>query len=105
MPTYVYSATPPEPATHPAPLPVNPCDVCSGTFEVVQRMSEDALTKCPKCGGSIQRVIMAPNLNGAGTVKKPSADRLAKAGFTQYKRVGKGNYEKSFGSGPSSLQP
>jgi putative FmdB family regulatory protein len=101
MPTYVYSATPPEPPAQPAAT----CDVCSGTFEVVQRMSEDALTKCPKCGGAIQRVIMAPNLNGAGTVKKPSADRLAKAGFTQYKRVGKGNYEKSFGSGPESLQP
>ena len=97
MPTYVYG-----------PNPVGEkrdCDVCAGTFETTQRMSEDALTKCPKCGKEIQRIIMAPNLNGAGAMKKPSDDRLAKAGFTQYKKKGKGYYEKTFGGGPSSLAP
>ena len=97
MPTYVYSATG-------SPQTRN-CDVCSGNFEVVQRMADEALTKCPKCGGPVQRVIMAPNLNGAGAIKKPSEDRLAKAGFTQYKKVGKGAYEKTFGGGPTTLSP
>jgi len=99
MPTYVYTATPTDNATP------NACDVCSGTFEIVQRMSENALTQCPKCGAAVERVILAPNLSNAGAVKKPSDKRLAQAGFTQYKKSGKGYYEKSFGSGPSSLQP
>lgn len=92
MPTYVYTSK-----------VKSTCDVCSENFEVVQRMSDEALTKCPTCGGKIERVIMAPNLNGAGAMKKPTNDRMAKAGFTQYKRKGKGYYEKSFGQGPSDL--
>jgi len=98
MPTYVYS---PKGAGNVA----RNCDVCCGTFEVVQRMADEALTACPKCGAEIERVICAPNLNGAGRFKKPSEASLAKAGFTQYKKKGKGYYEKSFGSGPSSLNP
>ena len=94
MPTYVYAAKG-EPRE---------CDVCCASFEIVQKMSEDALTQCPKCGKEIERVITAPNLNGVGMMmRKPTDDRMAKAGFTQYKRKGKGYYEKSFGRGPGSL--
>ena len=74
-------------------------------FELVQRMAEDALTACPTCGAPIERVISAPNVNGAGRVQKPSDAQLARAGFTQYKKSGKGYYEKTFGAGPSSLNP
>jgi putative FmdB family regulatory protein len=98
MPTYVYG---PKGAGKGA----RSCDVCCGTFEIVQRMSDAALTVCPKCGADVERVILAPNLNGAGKFKKPTDDRLAKAGFTQYKKKGKGYYEKSFGSGPQTLNP
>ena len=101
MPTYVYSA----PAASGEPAIKAACEVCSVHFEIVQKMSDDALTHCPKCGGPVERIIMAPNLNGAGKYKKPSDDRLAKAGFTQYKRSGKGHYEKSFGKGPTNLAP
>lgn len=96
MPTYVYGPTNGDKRT---------CDVCSGSFEIVQRMVEDALTKCPKCGAEVQRIIMAPNLSGAGAMKKPTDANLARAGFTQYKKKGNGYYEKSFGSGPSALHP
>jgi putative FmdB family regulatory protein len=81
------------------------CEQCGKPFELVQRMSDDALTACPKCGRAIERVIMAPNLNGAGRYQKPTEKQLSQSGFTQYKRKGKGYYEKSFGSGPSSLHP
>ena len=94
MPTYVYAPKGAE----------RTCDVCSGSFEYVQRMSDDALKACPKCGGAVERVITAPNLNGVGLMaRKPTADRMAKAGFTQYKKHGKGYYEKQFGQGPSTL--
>jgi len=33
------------------------CEKCAHEFEEVQRMTEDALTICPKCKASIYRVI------------------------------------------------
>ncbi|HEY3323529.1 MAG TPA: zinc ribbon domain-containing protein [Planctomycetota bacterium] len=97
MPTYVYRAVL-------KPHEKRPCEVCGGKdFEIVQRMADDALSQCPKCGGEVQRVITLPGLSGAGKVKKPSESSMAQAGFTQYKRCGKGYYEKSFGQGPTSL--
>jgi putative FmdB family regulatory protein len=81
------------------------CGQCAKPFELIQRMADEALSKCPKCGKPIERVIQAPNLNGAGKVKNPSDKQLARSGFTQYKKKGKGYYEKSFGSGPSTLHP
>lgn len=98
MPTYVYAPKLEKDETR-------SCDACSGTFEVIQKMSDDSLTKCPKCGGAVERVITPPNLNGVGFMsRKPSAKRMEQAGFVQYKRQGKGYYEKQFGKqGPSTL--
>ena len=84
---------------------VRDCDMCFEQFEIVQRMVEDALSTCPKCGKAIERIVTAPNLNGVGRVQKPSDAQLARSGFTQYKKQGKGHYEKTFGSGPSTLTP
>lgn len=99
MPTYVYRSVEPKASKK------KNCELCAQDFEVVQKMSEDALSACPKCGAAVERVIFAPNLNGAGRVKQPSEAQLARSGFTQYKRKGKGYYEKSFGQGPTSLNP
>jgi putative FmdB family regulatory protein len=33
------------------------CDRCERTFEVRQRISEDPLTTCDRCGGPIRRLI------------------------------------------------
>ena len=97
MPTYVYAAKLEKDENR-------NCDACSGQFELIQKMSDESLTKCPSCGGAVERVIMAPNLNGVGFMaKKPSTKRMEQAGFTQYKRHGKGYYEKQFGQGPSAL--
>ena len=98
MPTYVYG---PKPGRTQSGI----CPVCSAQFETVQRMSDEALTKCPQCGGEVVRLITAPNLGGVGMVRKPSESTLSQAGFTQYKRQGKGYYEKSFGAGPDALHP
>lgn len=99
MPVYVYRAVKSSPSAARA------CELCANDFELIQKMADDTLTGCPKCGAAIERVISAPNLNGAGKYKAPSESQLSKSGFTQYKRKGKGYYEKSFGSGPSSLHP
>ena len=41
------------------------CKDCGYQFEIKQRITEDALTECPKCGGRIERMIF-----GAGIVFK-----------------------------------
>lgn len=43
------------------------CKDCKHTFETVQSMMEDALTDCPKCDGSIFRVISAAGITFKGS--------------------------------------
>ncbi len=43
MPTYVYA-----------------CQQCEDRTEVFQRMSDDPLSTCEKCGGSLRRVLFPP---------------------------------------------
>lgn len=44
------------------------CDKCGKTFEKFQKMSDEALKACPKCGGSVQRLIGS----GGGIIFKGS---------------------------------
>jgi putative FmdB family regulatory protein len=43
VPTYVYA-----------------CRECDDRTEVIQKMSDDPLTTCEKCGGSLRRVLFPP---------------------------------------------
>ena len=43
MPTYVYA-----------------CRDCDDRLEVVQKMSDNPLSECDKCGGSLRRVLFPP---------------------------------------------
>ena len=36
------------------------CHYCKQGFEIIQRMTESALTLCPKCKNRISRVLFAP---------------------------------------------
>ena len=44
------------------------CDECGASFEVMQKMSEDPLTECEKCGGSLRKVMhpVAIHFKGSG---------------------------------------
>lgn len=33
------------------------CSDCGNEFEIFQKMSEDPLKECPKCGGKVKRLI------------------------------------------------
>ena len=58
----------------PTPLPPSPamptyeyrCADCSHEFECFQRMSDEPVSICPECGGSVERLISA----GAGLLFK-----------------------------------
>jgi putative FmdB family regulatory protein len=47
------------------------CNHCSHRFETRQKMSEEPLTICPKCGGHIRRVLFAAGIvfKGSGFYK------------------------------------
>lgn len=78
------------------------CEHCVKGFDCLQRMNDAPLEVCPQCGAPIERRLSAPNvaMGGAHLLKE---DRAAKAGFTQYKRIGKGTYEKTAGKGPQHI--
>jgi putative FmdB family regulatory protein len=77
------------------------CEQCASGFEVIQKLSEQPLVLCPSCHNSVQRKISRPNLTSpAPSLKKGD---LEKHGFTQFKKVEKGVYEKTAGKGPDFI--
>ena len=74
----------------------------TGVLERMQRMTDDALTSCPVCGKPIQRMISVPAKPGKWN-SKLSPSSLAEKGFTQYKRMGDGEYRKTAGAGPETI--
>ncbi len=72
------------------------CETCREPFERMQKRSEPKLTECPDCGAAVERLL---NGVGVGKSKALAKKHLEKAGFTQYSRAGKGEYERTSGSG------
>jgi putative FmdB family regulatory protein len=90
MPIYEYKAK-----------PEKGCNYCSERFELIRKISEPKLLVCPQCGAAVVRVISAPNLAKSGPSLDPA--NVEKHGFTQYRKAGKGVYEKTAGKGPNIL--
>lgn len=91
MPIYEYAAHCP-----------TACATCRDGFERLQKLSDAPLAQCPDCGAPVRRVLGAPQVvAGQGHVLRES--HIAKHGFTQYRRVGKGKYEKTAGKGPDTI--
>ena len=45
------------------------CMVCNKQFEIFQKMTDEPLTECPECGGTIKRLIgagLSPIFKGTG---------------------------------------
>ncbi len=78
------------------------------TFETVQSMKDDALTKQPETGKPCRRAIIAPNIAGNWSPLKDkgklSNQNLERLGFTKYEKKGKGYMERTAGkAGPRSI--
>ncbi|CAN5437268.1 hypothetical protein BH09SUM1_BH09SUM1_17960 [soil metagenome] len=78
MPIYEYQARPGEAG----------CDHCRDGFEIYQKMKDDSLTACPKCGSAIQKLV---SLAGVATPKTNS--ELKNLGFTKLVKRDTGVYE------------
>ena len=78
-----------------------------GTFDVLQKISEPALTEDPETGKPVRRIIGAPSISGRhsdrATTNRLSDSNIEKHGFTKYKKVGQGQYEKRAGVGPRNI--
>lgn len=79
------------------------CPHCEEIFEVLERVKDKPLKKCPECGEKVQRILSAFGFGG-NEKDLLSPKNLEKNGFTQYKKTGDGNYEKTLGKGPSMIR-
>ncbi|MDI6845319.1 MAG: zinc ribbon domain-containing protein [Candidatus Saccharicenans sp.] len=43
------------------------CANCQKEFEVLQKVSDEPLTVCPECGGSLRRLISSPAIQFKGS--------------------------------------
>lgn len=77
------------------------CNHCRTTFDVMQKLSDEPLRFCPECLNPIARKISRPNLASAGP--SLSNENIEKHGFTQFRKVKKGVYEKTAGKGPDYI--
>jgi len=77
------------------------CEHCEISFDVMQKMSDEPLKFCPECYNPVRRKISRPNL--ASHAPSLSKDNIEKHGFTQFKKVEKGVYEKTAGKGPDFI--
>lgn len=77
-------------------------------FEVLQKLSDPALTTHPETGEPVRRVFAEPNAPRAWTDSQGKAavsdKNLAAKGFTKYVKTGKGTYEKTAGDGPKKIK-
>lgn len=80
------------------------CSFCRVGFTVLQKLSEAPLTECPECAAPIRRIISPPSvISGKSHMLRES--NIEKAGFTQYRKIGKGVYEKTAGKkGPNIIK-
>jgi putative FmdB family regulatory protein len=43
------------------------CRDCGHSFDIVQKMSDEALTHCPECGGELRKVFAPPAISFKGS--------------------------------------
>ncbi|MCA1779659.1 MAG: zinc ribbon domain-containing protein [Xanthomonadaceae bacterium] len=79
------------------------CAHCRDGFTVLQRLNDETLPCCPNCDEPVRRVISPPHVV-SGKAHQLRESSIEKAGFTQYKKVGKGVYEKTAGKGPGIIK-
>jgi putative FmdB family regulatory protein len=78
------------------------CTACGATFERLQRLSDETAAPCPTCGQPGTRLISAPSV-AMGQAHQLKEKHFSEKGFTQYKRLEKGVYEKTAGTGPKII--
>ncbi len=69
------------------------CEHCKNGFDVIQRIADPHLDKCPECSAPVARIISAPSV---GASQASFDDRAKSSGFHKFKKLGKGEYERQY---------
>ena len=78
------------------------CRKCRGGFEIMQKLAEPRLRKCPACKAPVERVISAV---GVHTKFSMSKSKLNDLGMTKYVKTSDGSYERTAGhKGPKMIR-
>ena len=58
------------------------CTACQNAFDIQQAFTDDSLTECPTCGGSLRKLFSAVGVtfNGSGFYRTDSRAGSAKSG-------------------------
>lgn len=79
------------------------CRKCKGGFEIVQKMAEPRLKKCPSCKAPVERVMSAAAVHGKYSTKSDS--RIKDLGMTKYVKTSDGSYARTVGNkGPKLIR-
>jgi len=54
-------------SSSPMPLYEYQCKKCKHRFEKIQKFSDKPVTKCPECGGPVERLLSAPAVQFKGS--------------------------------------
>ncbi len=73
--------------------PAQGCARCREPFEMMRRLTDPPLERCPHCGAPVVKLVAAPAL---GRSRSALDDRAKAAGFHKLKRVDKGTFEKQY---------
>ena len=68
------------------------CAACGGAFTLRRPITAAPLTKCPACKKPVRKLISG--FSSPLKLKPLSVTDAKKAGFTIYKKLGKGEYER-----------
>jgi putative FmdB family regulatory protein len=68
------------------------CKVCGGKFTLNRPLSAKPLTNCPACKKPVRKIIST--FNSPMKLKPLSVSDAKKAGFSIFKKLGKGEYER-----------
>ncbi len=68
------------------------CAACGGKFTLRRPLTAAPLTKCPACKKPVRKLISG--FSSPMKLKPLSVSDAKKAGFSIYKKLGKGEYER-----------
>ena len=78
------------------------CARCKGRFEVMQRVAEPKLKRCPTCRKPVERLISPVSVQTRFSI---SPSKLKDLGMTKYVKTSDGSYERTVGrAGPKMIR-
>jgi len=68
------------------------CKACGGSFTLRRSVKAPELTKCPVCKKQVKKIFSS--FNSPIKLKPLSVSDAKKSGFTIFKKIGAGEYER-----------